>query len=64
MVFSHAGYEGAFSNNSAWPPCHLVPGTRHPPPRLMWADELASADFLKWVKTKETHSSSGSDVSG
>lgn len=33
-------------------------------PCPIWAEELESGDFLKWVKTKETHSSSGSDLSG
>lgn len=38
--------------------------TLFPLPRPLWADELESGDFLKWMKTKETHSSSGSDASG
>lgn len=35
-----------------------------PLPVPFWTDKLESGDFLKWVKTKETHSSSDSDPSG
>lgn len=43
-------------------PLPMSPCSPFPVP--LWTDELESEDFLKWMKTKETHSSSGSDASG
>lgn len=68
MIFWHASYEANFLNSPGWPlPPRLFATPMSPCspfPVPLWADELESEDFLKWMKTKETHSSSGSDASG
>lgn len=68
MIFWHASYEANFLNSPGWPLRPRLFATPMSPcfpfPVPLWADELESGDFLKWMKTKETHSSSGSDTSG
>lgn len=67
-LFWHASYEANFLNSPGWPlPPQLFATPTSPCspfPIPLWADELESGDFLKWMKTQETHSSLGSDALG